>query len=163
MKPEKQSEKAPTTVELAISAYLPDDYIEQSTFKMEMYRRLADAKTVEEIDEVDEELLDRFGELPLPARNLLRIASLRVTAGSLGIKRIVQTGKEIEIEAAGDFPLKGEKLMLLAQEFPRRLSFSTAGGLVIKLKVLEQPRDGLLEVLERLLNTMKYLASEKTG
>lgn len=160
---EIKEEKVSTLVELAVSAYLPDDYIEQSTFKMEMYRRLADARTVAEVDEVDDELLDRFGELPLPARNLLQIAALRVRAFDLGIKRITQTGKEIEIETTKGFPLQGEKLILLAQDFPRRLSFSTAGGLLIKLRLWEPSQEGPLKLLERLLNKMKDLATGKTG
>lgn len=156
---EKKEEQVLAVIELAVSAYLPDDYISQSGFKMEMYRRLADARTIEEVDEVDEELFDRFGELPRPARNLIRIASLRVMATELGIKKIAQSGKEITIETSPDFPLKGEKLILLAQEFPRRLSFSTAGGLTIKCKAGDLTEDSLLESLERLLNGMKKLAS----
>lgn len=160
---EKKEEKVLATIELAVSAYLPEDYISQSGFKMEMYRRLADARTLEEVDEVDEELFDRFGELPLPARNLIRIASLRVMATELGIKKIAQTGKEVTIETSPDFPLKGEKLILLAQEFPRRLSFSTAGGLTIKCKVGDLTEESMLEGLERLLNGMKKLASPAAG
>ncbi|HHW06866.1 MAG TPA: transcription-repair coupling factor [Clostridia bacterium] len=160
---EKKEEKEMAAIELAVSAYLPDDYISQSGFKMEMYRRLADARTVTEVDEVDEELFDRFGELPPPARHLLRIATLRVMATELGIKRIGQTAQEVIIEASPAFPLKGEKLILLAQAFPRKLSFSTAGGLTIKFKTGELQEEGLLEGLERLLNEMKNLASPAAG
>lgn len=160
---EKEIKKTPATVELAVHAYLPDEYMGQSSFKMEMYRRLAEATTLAEIDEVDEELWDRFGEPPIPAKNLIRIASIRVTADTLGIKKISQSNQETEIEAGEDFPLQGEKLMFLAQEFPRRLSFSTAGGLTIKLRTQETEKDELLEQLERLLEKMKNLASLKVG
>lgn len=160
---EKKEEKQLAAIELAVSAYLPDEYIGQSGFKMEMYRRLADARTVAEVEEVDEELFDRFGELPLPARNLLRIARLRVLATELGIKKIGQGGQEVIIETAPGFPLKGEKLMLLAQEFPRRLGFSTAGGLTIKFKAGDLREESLLAELERLLNEMKKLACPAAG
>lgn len=162
--PVKEAEaKKSVIVELAISAYLSDEYIDQSGFKMEMYRRLADARTLEEIDAVDEELLDRFGEPPMAARNLIRIAALRVMATELGLKKVSQTAKEIKIETTADFPLQGEKLMLLAQDFPRRLSFSTTGGLLIVVKTENQGTEELLELMEKLLKTMKNLASLKAG
>lgn len=161
--PEKQREQAITVVELAINAYLPDEYISQSGFKMEMYRRLAEAKELEEIDEADEELLDRFGEPPESVKNLLGIARIRILGNMLGLKRIYQNQKELIIEAGPEFPLKGEKLMLLAQDFPRRLSFSSAGGLTIKAKVLDQRGEEILEFLAKLLQKMNSLASPKVG
>ncbi len=150
-------------VELAVNAYLPDEYIDRSGFKMEMYRRLAESKDLEEIDEAEAELYDRFGEFPEPVKNLLEIAKIRILGNMLYLKRIYQNHQELVIEAGADFPLKGEKLLILAQDFPRRLSFSSAGGLTIKAKVINRSDKEILEFLSELLQKMKSLASLKVG
>ncbi|MFA5536901.1 MAG: transcription-repair coupling factor [Bacillota bacterium] len=150
-------------VELAVNAYLPDEYINRSGFKMEMYRRLAESRDLAEIDEAEEELYDRFGEFPEPVKNLLEIAKIRILGNLLSLKRIYQGRQELIIEAGPEFPLKGDKLLILAQDFPRRLSFSSAGGLTIKAKITNPSDKEILEFLSGLLQKMKSLASLKAG
>jgi len=65
-------------IDLHLDAYLPSDYIASDVLKMEGYRRLARARTVEEVREAEAELEDRYGLLPLPAVNLVAKHRLRV-------------------------------------------------------------------------------------
>lgn len=157
----REEEKPPVPlIELRVDAYLPDNYISQSGLKMEMYRRLSLAQNLEEVEACYEELADRFGPPPAPVQNLIRIARLRVQAMWLGVKRISQSNREVEIETLPAFPLKGEKLIRLAQDFPRKLSFSTAGGLTIKSRIGSLSQEELLTFLESVFKKMKSLASE---
>jgi transcription-repair coupling factor (superfamily II helicase) len=65
------------------SAYLPDDYVPDEHEKLNLYRRLADARTLDELDDLTLEIMDRFGQLPPPAVALLELRRLRVLgAGS---------------------------------------------------------------------------------
>jgi transcription-repair coupling factor (superfamily II helicase) len=77
-----------TEIEIRIPALLPDDYIHDISTRLSFYKRIASTKNRDELDELQIELIDRFGLLPDPARYLLQITALRQSAQQLGIKRI---------------------------------------------------------------------------
>ncbi|WP_409160099.1 transcription-repair coupling factor [Pectobacterium sp. B2J-2] len=77
-----------TDVELRLPALLPDDFIPDVNTRLSLYKRIASAKTADELDELKVELIDRFGLLPDASRYLLQIAALRQQAQALGIRRI---------------------------------------------------------------------------
>lgn len=77
-----------TEVELRMPALLPEDFIPDVNTRLSLYKRIASAKNDGELDELKVELIDRFGQLPDAARNLLQCAALRLHAQKLGIKRI---------------------------------------------------------------------------
>jgi transcription-repair coupling factor (superfamily II helicase) len=67
---------------------LPESYVPDVPTRLAMYKRLAAAPDGATIDSLTEEIVDRFGPLPPPAMNLLRIARLKLAARSLGIRRL---------------------------------------------------------------------------
>jgi transcription-repair coupling factor (superfamily II helicase) len=79
---------ATAEVELRLPALLPESYVADVPVRLAMYKRLAAAPDNAAIDELTEEIVDRFGPLPPPATNLLRVARLKLTARSLGIRRL---------------------------------------------------------------------------
>ncbi|MDR1217536.1 MAG: transcription-repair coupling factor, partial [Oscillospiraceae bacterium] len=88
-KPEKHAE---CTADLAISAFLPDDYVPSGEQRMDVYRRIAKIRTEEDADEMTAELIDRYGDPPSPAIALVTIAILRAEAANAGIVDIAQKG-----------------------------------------------------------------------
>ena len=66
------------------SAYLPEDYVPDEHEKLNLYRRLADARTLDELDDLTLEMMDRFGQLPPPAVALIELRRLRVLSASPG-------------------------------------------------------------------------------
>jgi transcription-repair coupling factor (superfamily II helicase) len=89
-----------TEVELRMPALLPDDFIPDVNTRLSFYKRIASAKGEHELDELKVELIDRFGILPDPARNLLDIAALRQQAQKLGVRKIEGNEKGGTIEFA---------------------------------------------------------------
>jgi transcription-repair coupling factor (superfamily II helicase) len=79
---------ATAEVELRIPSLLPESYVADVPVRLAMYKRLAAAPDNAAIDALTEEIVDRFGPLPPPATNLLRIARLKLTARGLGIRRL---------------------------------------------------------------------------
>ncbi|EEJ3340340.1 transcription-repair coupling factor, partial [Salmonella enterica subsp. enterica] len=77
-----------TEVELRMPSLLPDDFIPDVNTRLSFYKRIASAKNENELEEIKVELIDRFGLLPDPARNLLDIARLRQQAQKLGIRKL---------------------------------------------------------------------------
>ncbi|HKN02373.1 MAG TPA: transcription-repair coupling factor [Buttiauxella sp.] len=108
-----------TEVELRMPALLPDDFIPDVNTRLSFYKRIASAKTGHELDELKVELIDRFGLLPDPARNLLDIAALRQQAQKLGVRKIEGNEKGGVIEFAEKNHVNPVWLIGLLQKQPQ--------------------------------------------
>lgn len=75
-------------VDLQVPALLPEDYLPDVHTRLIMYKRLANAADEEELRELQVEIIDRFGLLPQPAKNLVRLTALKLRANPLGIRKI---------------------------------------------------------------------------
>ena len=80
-------------VEIPVTAFIPHEYIDSDRLRLDVYRRIADAKTEEDLQSIKEELIDRFGSIPLPVLALMDIAALRSRARAAGISEITWQGK----------------------------------------------------------------------
>jgi transcription-repair coupling factor (superfamily II helicase) len=99
-----------------VSAYLPEDYVPDEQQRLALYRRLSGRLTPELVDELEGELLDRFGPLPPEGRDLLEAVRLKCTLRRLGIKRLEMQNGVAVIQFAAPERLKLEVLL----EFLRR-------------------------------------------
>ena len=84
-------------VELPITAHLPVEYVPSERLRLDLYRRMADAPTEKELNGIVEELEDRFGPMPAPAKNLIDVARLRTFAKTLGLTEVVLQGKYLKL------------------------------------------------------------------
>lgn len=84
-------------VELPINAHLSHEYVTGERIRLDLYRRLADATSKAVVDEIRNELLDRFGPLPKEAESLLKVAQLRALAKSLRLTEVVLQGKHLRM------------------------------------------------------------------
>jgi transcription-repair coupling factor (superfamily II helicase) len=82
--PAKQEETAPVIVELTLDAYLPVDYVRDEIERVDLYRRASGVHTLAELDDLAEELSERFGEPPEPALNLLGLSRIKLLAREVG-------------------------------------------------------------------------------
>ncbi|GAA4042810.1 transcription-repair coupling factor [Arthrobacter methylotrophus] len=112
---EAEEKAAEMKIELPVNAHLPHDYVPGERLRLEAYRKLAAAITNEAIDEVLAELVDRYGELPLPAKNLIAVARFRVGAREAGLSDVALQGNFIRFSPA---QLPESKVMRLNRMFP---------------------------------------------
>lgn len=82
-------------LEIPIDAHLPHDYIGSERLRLEMYKRLSEVRTPEDIEAIRAELLDRYGEPPLPVARLLLVAGFRVRARRAGLSEVTIQGKYV--------------------------------------------------------------------
>jgi transcription-repair coupling factor (superfamily II helicase) len=82
-------------IDLPIDAHLPEEYIEAERLRLEIYRKLASARTEEALQEVVAEVTDRYGEPPAQVANLVAVARLRLLARRYGLTEISLQGKHI--------------------------------------------------------------------
>lgn len=108
-----------TEVDLRMPSLLPDDFIPDVNTRLSFYKRIASAKTENELEEIKVELIDRFGLLPDPARTLLDIARLRQQAQKLGIRKLEGNEKGGVIEFAEKNHVNPAWLIGLLQKQPQ--------------------------------------------
>jgi transcription-repair coupling factor (superfamily II helicase) len=78
-------DKPQAVIDLPVEAHLPDDYVGEEAQKLELYRRLARARTTGDLAAFRQELTDRFGPMPPPVVRLVEVAELRLTAEAAGV------------------------------------------------------------------------------
>ncbi|WP_238442444.1 transcription-repair coupling factor [Desulfofalx alkaliphila] len=139
-----------TAVELPVDAYIPEDYIKEAGQKVEIYRRLAEIKSLEELAELEDELMDRYGELPEPVQRLLMVCRLRVMAAKLRIKSITYQRAVYRFAFGPEPPLDAGKLVKLGELYRNRLKFNNLGDefeIQLKSRDLKQVDVGSLKML----------------
>ena len=94
---EDESKFKECKVELPVTAHIPVEYLTSERLRLDIYRRMADAQNSADLDAIKEELIDRFGELPTEAINLMAVANLRTLAKSLGLTEVVLQGKHLRL------------------------------------------------------------------
>ena len=133
-------------VDLQMEAHIPERYIENLSQRIDVYRKIASVRTVEDSLDLTDELIDRFGEPPASVKGLIDVALLRNTAAAHGFTEITQKGdtlaltpKTLNMELAGQ----------MAQALGKRLTVSASGTpyLGVRLKKGQTALDATREVL----------------
>ena len=93
--------EADMRIELPVEAHLPVGYIESERLRLEMYKRLAEVRTAEDLEAVAAELRDRYGETPEPVQALLAVASFRLLCRLHGVTEVVCGPSTVRFEPAG--------------------------------------------------------------
>lgn len=102
-------------VELPVDAHLPHDYVSEERLRLEAYRRLADARTNEDVTGVVEELTDRYGSMPTPVETLVSIARLRVSLKAVGVTEVIATSSHVKFSP---IELPESKVLRLNRLYP---------------------------------------------
>ncbi len=153
-------EEAPDpTIDLRVSAYLPDAYIPEEVQRLSVYRRLAALRSVEEATELREELKDRYGPLPEAVHNLVEIAVLRERARALGVGAIQQRPDGVLLRLR--VPLEERERTWLQLEHRQRVAL-TAEGVLIRCRPEEALR-WVREVLDSLAHLRRRQPVQATA
>ena len=100
---EGDDEDVELRIELPVDATVPEDYIPHERLRLEAYTKFAAARSGEQVDDVLEELADRYGPVPEATARLAALARLRALAAQLGVREIVAQGKSVRF-APVDLP-----------------------------------------------------------
>lgn len=113
-----------TTVDLNIDAFIPATYIKSEYQKLEMYKRIADIENEEEWQDMQDELVDRFGDMPKAVQNLLDIVLVKAMAHAMYVEQVKQKkDTEIELVMYEKAKIQVEKIPQLLELYKGRLSF----------------------------------------
>jgi transcription-repair coupling factor (superfamily II helicase) len=121
-------------VDIEIDAYIPDDYIKDGHQKIEMYKRFRSLSSLQEIEELEEEILDRFGEYPEEVGYLFLISEMKIYAKNTKLESIKQDKKSVNIFMSpdGTAQIDGSKVFNLCNKHGRAVGLGMEGS---KLKI----------------------------
>jgi transcription-repair coupling factor (superfamily II helicase) len=126
-----------------LDAYLPDEYVADGGEKVNIYKRLAESISIEEIDSLQEELADRFGEPPPTARSLLDLRRVRLLAGLAGMGYVSIKRGMIEAEAGREFTKPEVRRLLAKVSLPIELYGRQKFGVRLRTGEIDPLRPGL--------------------
>ena len=127
-------------INLRVPALIPEDYLPDVHARLILYKRIANAADEDGLKELQVEMIDRFGLLPDPSKNLIRITLLKLQAEKLGIKKVDAGPQGGRIEFAADTCVDPLTLIKLIQSAPNRYKFE--GATMFKIQVpMERPEE----------------------
>ena len=143
-----------TTIDLNMDAFIPDSYISNEYQKLDIYKRIAGIETQQDYDDMLEELLDRFGEMPKAVLNLLAIARMKALAHRAYVTEIKQTGADMRITLYEKAQLDPAGIPAILAKYRRGLQFKADQ----EPKFLLTPVGNTLEALTDFLKELEKLA-----
>ncbi|MCT6699701.1 transcription-repair coupling factor [Rheinheimera sp. 4Y26] len=148
-------------LDLKIPALLPDSYIPDVSLRLSFYKRLASSRDLDELDEIQVELIDRFGLLPDAAKNLVAITGFKQQAQALGIKRLEVNPKGGSIEFAERTLVQPGYIIGLIQSQSR--IYKLEGGNKLKFSIASNNSQERLELVRAMLADMQLKGTQATG
>ncbi len=142
-----------TTIDLNLSAFLPETYIKNQQHRMEIYKKIALIRTEEDYFQMQEEIEDRFGDLPARVQTLLDIALIKGEATTLGITAIAERAGIISFTFDKNPKIDSMKLMEIITNKPKKYTFIQ--GELCKLTLrLEKNKPNTIKEIKILLNAI---------
>jgi len=132
-------------VDLALSTAIPDDYVPSRQRKLELYRRIANLRSLDDLGALRDELRDRYGPPPEPVRNLLYGVEVKLRAVAAGASEVRARGPELRLVLTRD--ITPDRRARVAKAFPR----AQAGTRQVRLSILDT-RGDWRDALTRLLD-----------
>lgn len=117
-------------VVLNIAAYLPEDYVTDPESRILFYRKLAKARTSDELMQVKGELLDRFGTLPEPAESLFQVIAIKNILRQWRVFSLRRDGRAYKLDFATDAPIDSSKVVKLLNTYPRKYRMASDNQLL---------------------------------
>jgi transcription-repair coupling factor (superfamily II helicase) len=152
MKGERIEEEVETSMNLGVDIYIPREYIGDENLRMTFYKKIASASTPERLDDIRNEMRDRFGAVPPNVESLLHFVRVKWLAKSLGVLSIVREGARGVMKLSPHAKIDPNKLLLFLGEKPEA-KFSPTGVLSFPL------REHGPEVIDAIESVLQELAA----
>lgn len=153
MKGLPQKVKKETSLELQIDAFIPDWYIPKESQRIQMYKKMVVIDSMEELYDVQEEIEDRFGDLPIAVSNLLMISYIKSIAQNLKIYSINMKNNQVNLYMEKDEFINMKVIGELVKLYGRRIMINASDEPYISLKLtklIDKQLDQIKEILEKI-------------
>ncbi|WP_312101857.1 transcription-repair coupling factor [Lachnoclostridium sp.] len=139
-----------TSIDMDMDAFIPSTYIKNEMQKLDMYKRIAGIENEEEFMDMQEEMLDRFGDIPTSVNNLLNIALLKSMAHQVYVGNLVQKGTEIKLTMYPKAKIKVEMIPELLLKLGNNLKMTPGATPFFTYhmaNVIKNPKVGTIDTL----------------
>jgi transcription-repair coupling factor (superfamily II helicase) len=164
LKGELEEEPYVTTVDLNVDAFIPASYIPNEYQKLDIYKRIASIENQDEMEDMLEELTDRFGDVPKKVQQLLQIALLKAFAHQVYVVSVEQKGEFLKFVMYEKAKVHAKKIPALLEQYKGDLSFKVdANPYFVYQKKLQNKKaktDNSLEIVKNVLNGLKGLIED---
>ena len=153
--------KEGTEINLHLPALIPDDYLPDVHMRLVLYKRISNGESEDQLRELQVEMIDRFGLLPDPVKNLFRVTLLKLKAAVLGIKKLDAGAEGGKIEFDQETTVDPGSIVELVQSEPHRYRLGTANQLLFddKMEKIETRFTRVEQLLDRLEKKRVAIAS----
>ncbi|MCK4608478.1 MAG: transcription-repair coupling factor, partial [Gammaproteobacteria bacterium] len=144
-----------TEIDLQIPALIPDDYVYDVHTRLTLYKRIANAGNKQELHELQVELVDRFGLLPAPTKNLFSITEMKLSTETAGIHTIKAGSTQGHIGFEPTANINPQNIIKLLQQAPNLYKFDTQTHklkFTLAAKTAEQKIAAINKILGDVLN-----------
>ena len=153
----KDEDEFDTTLDLDINAFIPSTYVYNEYQKLELYKRISSIESKDEMEDMTDELIDRFGEMPKAVYNLLYVAYLKSLAHHAYMTDVKQKGEKVSFEMKPDAAVDVEKIPAILEEYKRELSFQAGKNPTFVLDLSKTKKVKQLEKIEHCVNSLNSL------
>jgi len=155
-------EKIDTVIELNIEAYIPQSYITDENQKIEIYQKIASVEGLKYLYDIEEEIEDRFGDIPDSVRNLMSIAYIKYLASKHGIVLVSQKPEGVMLKFKNDKFIKAEAAIKLMSEYGNKLTFTAIEQPYFVFKLEKVRDDKYLKAISELLEKLDEYNEENS-
>jgi transcription-repair coupling factor (superfamily II helicase) len=147
-----KEDKVDLEVDLHIDAYIPESYIADGKQKIEMYKKVAATESLEDIEDLQSEFIDRFGDIPAPVDRLLMVAKLKAYARMAKLESLVLKDQVLKMmfHKTQNDRIDGGRLFQLVSQSDRRFGLVSGQQIGITFKVKGVKEDEWLHMVEQL-------------
>jgi len=149
-------------IDLEVDAFIDDAYIKDSARKISVYQRLLHIKSKEQLDDMTDELIDRFGTPTDPVDRLLRIAQIKEQARLLGIKSIVRRDQQLTIHWHDDSKMADWDMGAVREDLWKKMKFADSKPAILYVS-LKGMKGSILTITEAVMKALSQKTSSKEG
>ena len=147
-------------IDLDVTSYIPDEYIEDANQKIEIYQDIALCKNEEDIQNVIDEIIDRFGNMPKEVENLLEIIRIKQLCKNAGVVKVTEKKNKTTNSQNVVFYFDKNKynpniITILLKKYGTKIKFSTGIEPYITLLLRNQTEIQLIKEIKEFLDTIK--------
>jgi len=145
------------TLHLRVSAFIPEDYIEDSSQRLSFYKRLSSVRDWDILVSLREEMIDRYGDLPQEVENLFKIIEIKLLARTSLVSRVECSDEgicfTIDRQSLARREIKGNILQSLVSAYPGRIRFISEFVFLLSLPVKE-----ITHLFNEIINCLKVIS-----
>ena len=151
----KTKEEIEVQIDLDISSYIPENYIEDEKQKIEIYQDIALCRTEEDVEDVIDEITDRFGTMPVELENLIEIARIKILARSVNVIKVVQKQESVMFFVEqGKFSIEDKKLAELLKNYGTAIKFSPGANSYFTVKFGKKDDKELIKSIKQFFTNL---------